>query len=325
MGIHTERELSEYEPNKHTISRLSAALRMPGGHKSRQLFIGWNPYGRPIMTSDKNMLSNEAKNSFKISKEINFPLEKSSSKLPIKLVDFVAMSLPIDRRDRGNKMVEDLLVIGVNDEKGDLGYIQLNELDAIKLILNGQLMWEDVNQKTMFKDETLPTLPMYSSFIPGHDADDEKVLYVLLFQPVMENESNEEVYRQFLIQTIDALVKLDKSQTEGAKKGYGRAVERTLNKDSAPGSDAYIVMSILKGFGLPISNDKLNKIRKESSGKSFKYQIMLLAREAGILEFDTPEDYKNTYDKLEDLEIDQLRDVLRISYSIAKSSFKRRR
>jgi len=289
----TEDQNRRVEPEivGQTIDRLCAAVQMPWyGRGDNVLFVGWSPDGKPTLSYDEKFLSSQALESYKITKAVDFPFGRDVAQFPIVPIEFVAQSTPIDRKDKPGQFVEDILVIGISDEKGQISFLKIEEFDAMEAILKGQVVWEDINTKTVFKGDTIPTSSMYTLFFPAKNEQGEDVLYTMLFKPTMQNESNEPMYQQFLIQTIKALVTLDSKQPQSNKKGYESLVQSALVSQDVTGSDAYIVMDALKNWGIvDVSEERLEQIRRESSGKDFKYQLLLLAREAGIVDMPTGE------------------------------------
>ncbi|OGG08736.1 hypothetical protein A2154_03955 [Candidatus Gottesmanbacteria bacterium RBG_16_43_7] len=311
----------ESEPTGQTIERLSAAVQMPWYGSDNILYIGWTIDSKPAMSYDQVQLSPQALESYKITKAVDFPLPREDARLPIVPIEFVATSTPIDLKDKSDKKTEDILVYGVSDQNGQISFMKIEELDIMEAILKGTVVWEDINTKTVFKDETIPSLSMYNLIFQAKTEKGDDVLYIMLFKPAMDNESNEFMYQQFLVQTIKSLVTLDSKQIPKGKKGYEQAVQQQLVNQDITGSDAYIVMNALKELGIvDVPEEKLEELRRESSGKSFRYQLMLLAREAGLIKMSTPES-RGAKDQIETFTTDELMGILKLAYRIVSRSF----
>lgn len=307
--------------NFQKINRLGAAIRTGSG-RGNVLYLGWSEGGTPVISRDGGNLSDSAKESLGITKAVkgpNVPLDSSQSIEPVQYLT----SLPsIDKPDTEDEYTEDVLVLGVANNQGITNYVNVSELELMDGILRGHVVWQDVNSRTVLgNDEVTPTLPMHSVFLPVQKNDGQCVTYAMLFEPTMANESNEPAFKLFVAQVMKSFLALDGRQIEGAKKGYEKVI-RDFQSSEGVGGDAFVVMKALKDMGLAdnITDQKLDKIWRESAGKGFTYQLMLLGREFGLLNFESAEPHiiKTQLDKMS---LDQLMDLLSVCYKVVSRTF----
>ena len=83
-------------------------------------------------------------------------------------------------------------------------------------ILSGHVVWEDFNEDSIQAQDKIPGQNMYTLFLPAQNDKKQTVMYLMTFRPPMKNESNSSMFRQFLIQTLTTLAKID------ADQGFGR-------------------------------------------------------------------------------------------------------
>ena len=317
------REDGTEKVNIQKINRLGAAIRT-GYSRGGTFYLGWSEGGTPVISWDDKSLSDSAKESLNISKTIGLPDGISiDDKHPMEPIQYMASLSSIDKPDTENEYTEDILVIGVANSQGMTDYLHIGELDMMEGIINGHIVWQDVNSHTVLAtDDVTPTLPMHSVIFDARTDDGKKVTYAMLFEPTMPSESNEVAFKLFLAQTLKSFLALDSRQPEGAKKGYEKVL-RDFQDQKDVGGDAFVIMKALKdmGFASNITGDRLDKIWRESAGKGFTYQLLLLGREFGLLNFNTP-DSQAIKTEVEKMDVNQLMDLIKMCYKVVSHTFK---
>lgn len=310
-----DQPLHETEPQGPVIERLCAAVKMPWFRQSEVLFFGWSADGKPTIVGDDRYLSRQAFESYRLTEAVDFPFGREQAGVAVVPMEFVSTSRPIDRQD---PRAEDILVYGVKGGDKELTLIRIEELDLLEAIIHGHVVWEDVNPQTVFAQETLPALKMHMMMIPARTERDERVVYALMFAPVMENESNEVMFQQFLVQTLKSLIALDEQQDSEDKRGYEQAAATVVNQNLS-GNDAYVVMKALKYFGLvDMSDEALEDLKAQSSGKGFGYQLLLLAEQAGLVNI--KEERPSAKQKVEQFTVEELMKFISLAYRLARRS-----
>ncbi len=322
----TIRKETETEQDKQTItiSRLTAALRLPNVGRNNVLYLGWSEGNTPILSWDKTELSDAAIESLNITKTVKLSSDVSVGDRIIEPVQYMTALPSIDKPDTEDEYSEDVLVLGVVNSQGMTDYIHIEELDLMEGILTGHVVWQDVNTHTLMGDqEVTPTLPMHSVFLPIEKDDGKRVMLAMLFEPTMNNESNEPAFKLFLSQMMKSFLALDARQPQDARKGYEKVL-RDFQESQGVGGDAYVVMKTLKDLGLTtnITRDRLEQIWRESAGKSFTYQLMLLAREFGLLNFDV-RDSAVAKGQLDKMDVDGLLDLMNMCRKVVNQTFRR--
>lgn len=307
-----------------SINRLGAAIRLPNYGSKNVLYLGWSEGNAPILTWDGAQLSTAARDSLNITHTIKLPGDVSIGDRPIEAVQYLTSLPAIDKPDLPDEYTQDVLVFGVINSKGLTDYIHVEELDLMEGILAGHVVWQDMNSHTMLGDnDAIPTLPMHSLLLPVTKDDGKRVMLAMLFEPTMPNESNEPAFKLFLAQTLKSFLVLDSRQTPDAKKGYERVIADEQSSQSV-GGDAYFIMNVLKDIGFEVSKDRLDRIRQQSAGKSFTYQLLLVGRELGLLNFDTPEN-KAIKGQLDAMKVDDLMNLMEMCYKVVSQTFHRRK
>lgn len=270
------------------IERLCAAVRMPGYTRGTVLFIGWDIDGKAVATTENTILSEQAKISFSIAKTVAFPYDREMASLPLEPVEFIGTSKPFDDRsdlDDDTPLTQDTLTYWVTKGGGDSEQIRIKELDMLQAILSGQVVWQDFNENSMASQDTVPGLNMYNVFLPIQKDSSESVMYILTFRSPMKNESNGSMYKQFLIQTLKTLAKIDLDQPPEKRKGYVEAIELKADDENTPegGFLAVGVMDILRQFGIyRMTEGSMDRIRRESEGKSIADQTKIILNRLGL-------------------------------------------
>jgi hypothetical protein len=321
MGKEKETDINEENISSNRgIDRLCLAVRIPGYGRGNTLFVGWDKSGVPLTTTDQSTLSEQARISYGITKAVTFPYGREYADLPLVPVEFIGGSKPFDRKDiGGDGITQDILTYWVTKGSGGTEQIKLRELDALAAILEGQVIWEDFNEKTMFAGKKIPGQNMYTLFFPAKDQDDREVMYLMMFRPPMKNESNESMYRQFLKDTLQTLANLDLDQSPEMRKGYLQAigVDEDVVTEAEGGLLAVGVLDILR-TKFPdlyiLSDARMNQIRRDSEGKSIVTQIKIILREFGL--YDLPSSPRTPAD-LDSYPVNALLAVVGASYKLA--------
>lgn len=306
------------------ISRLSAAIRVGTVGRNSVLYIGWSAGDAPMLSWDANDLSGEAKANLNISKPVKLSGDVSIGDRPLEAVQYLASLPSIDNPDLPDQYTEDIIVFGVANAKAETEYIHIEEMSLMEGILSGHVVWQEVNPHTMLGDqEVIPSLPMHSFLLPVQKDDGKKVLLTMMFAPTLPNESNEPAFKLFLAQTLKSFLALDARQPEGSKKGY-ESVFNDAQSNEGVGGDAFVIMKTLKDLGLAdnITQDRLQQIWRESSGKSFSFQLMLLAREFGFVDFQTT-DGQAVKGQIEKMDVDSLMKLMDMCHKVVAQTFRR--
>jgi hypothetical protein len=303
----------------HEIERLCAAVRMTG-YPGGTLFVGWDKTGVPAISTKNTSLSEQARNSYNITKSVPFPYGRESANLPIEVVEFVGSSRPFDRKDTEDELTQDILTYWVTRGVAESEQLQVQELDMLEAILNGRLVWEDFNENAMSSDEKIRGQNMYTLFLPTNTPNKKQVMYIITFRPPMKNESNESMYRQFLIQTFTTLAKIDQDQPPEKRKGYLQAIglDGEGAENSAEGGLLAVgVLDILR-TKFPnlfrLSDSRLNQIKRDSDGKSIADQTKIILREFGL--YNMPSAPHSPAD-LESYSVEALTAVAGMAYKLA--------
>lgn len=302
------------------IERLSAAVRMPGFRRGTVLFIGWDKDGKSVVGSENTTLSEQAKTSYNIAKAVSFPYDRDMASLPLEPVEFIGSSKPFDDRSDlkvDTPLTQDTLTYWVTKGGGNSEQIQVKELDMLNAILSGQVVWQDFNENSTSSQDTVKGLSMYNIFFPSQKENDGNVMYVLSFRSPMKNESNESMYKQFLIQTLKTLAKIDSDQPVDKRKGYLEAIELRDDDESTPegGLLAVGVMDILRQTGMyNMSDASMDRIRKESEGKGIAAQMKIILNRLGL--YNLPGNKIKPGD-LDSYSVDALLAVIGTAYELA--------
>jgi hypothetical protein len=360
--IETQRE---NEPTGVKIAHLCAALQLTKEDQSRfrkypyqpepdMVFIGWDEDGRPLALRETfvlgrklSCLDENSMENFRRSKAINIGEQDEyeainrlfESDLPIVAVNFKSVGKPFDRPDKGNQKTQDQMIINVAGFEGNMFPIQMDEIDFLDSVINGQISWDNLNPDTRINSDrdVIRSSTMYSLTFSGESPDGKQVQYVVLCPNPMPfgDETNDDAFKLFLFRSFLKLVKIDQNQPEEGKKGYEQIWERIMAtgetaslKDlgnHVSGKDAYMVMNILKNIGLyNMSNEELENFRIKSSQVGFKGQILLLAEKIGLYHFneDDPEDMDKLFSSFT---VGDLRTIYQSTKSLVENAFHSRR
>ena len=327
-GKETDLNLVEGTNLSHDVDRLCAAVRMPGFGHTSVLFVGWNKNGVPVVSTENSSLSEQAQTSYNITKTVQFPYGREYADLPIEIVEFVGSSRPFDRKDTEYGLTQDILTYWVTRGTAESEQIQVQELDMLEAILNGRLVWEDFNENAIVSDEKIPGQNMYTLFLPRNTENKKQVMYLITFRPPMKNESNESMYRQFLIQTLTTLAKIDQDQPPERRKGYLQAIgldegEETESQDKG-GLLAVGVLDVLR-TKFPklfyLSDSRINQIRRDSNGKGIADQTKIILREFGLYNLPTT---PHSPADLESYSVDALTAVVSVAHELANRAIRNR-
>lgn len=311
----------ETQINNTDIKRLGAAVRIPNMGRNNTLYLGWTEGGAPILSWENTALSDAARESLNITKTVKLSSNVSISNQPIEAVQYMASLPSIDKPDIEDEFTQDVLVLGVANNHGLTDYVRIEELDLMKGILNGHVVWQDVNSRTVLgNDEVTPTLPMHSVFLPIQKEDGKNVVYAMLFEPTMASESNEPAFKLFLAQTLKSFLALDARQPKVAKKGYEDIISGAESLQGT-GGDAYFIMNLMKDVGFEVSRDRLERVRRESVGKGFVYQLAIVAREFGFLDFQSKEGVV-LKGRLDSMKVESLLDLMDRCYNEVSQTFR---
>lgn len=282
---------NEVVVESRNIDRLCLAVKIPGYKRGSVLFVGWDKNGNPTTSTDQSSLSEQARTSYGITKAVSFPHDRDLASLPLVPVEFVGASKPFDRKDiSDDELTQDILTYWVSRGGGATEQIQVQELDLLEGILNGQVVWEDFNEHALVSDsdEKITGQNMYTLFLPLKSQDGEQAMYLMMFKPPMKNESNESMYKQFLVQTLTALAKIDKDQPEEHRKGYLEAIgleDVESGKAVEGGVLAVGILDIMRRT-MPgifyLSDARMDQISRDSAGKSIATQVKIILREFGL-------------------------------------------
>jgi hypothetical protein len=271
----------DYLQDTH-IERLCAAVKQ-SRRRNEVLFLGWDTSGKPVATTNRTALSDQARESFEFSDTAQRRMDQITGH-GVEPVIFIGRGRAIDRPDRHGKKMDDVLSYYVTNEAGENVEIKVSERDVLMAILENRIEWEDVNPDSMIEMDADVLRPkrMFTVILP--DFKDENKHYALMFKPVIDNESNEIAFKEFVAQTISTLVKIDKKQVDSDKKGYSKAVrgvERGGDRDSGL---AYDIFAFMHDEGwMDVSRNRLEQLRVDSIGKGLLGQALLLMRERGWL------------------------------------------
>lgn len=281
----------EADVQSQSIDRLCAAVRMPGYGRGNILFVGWDSFGTLKATTDRSALSEQAETNFNITKAVSYPYGREEADLPLVPVEFVGVSKIYDRSDDGDNLTQDVLFYWISKAAGQSEQIQVSELDILKAIIDGQVVWEDFNEDSISSasTDTVTGQNMYTLFLPASDQEGKNVMYLMSFRPPMKNESNESMFRQFLIQTLTSLAKTDANQPGDHRKGYLEAIGLTdgnVDTSNIEGGLAAGVLDIMRHV-LPqdlykLSDERFDQIKKDSDGKGIATQMKIILREFGL-------------------------------------------
>jgi hypothetical protein len=310
------------------VERLCAAVKQ-SRKRSDVLFLGWDIDGKPVATTNKLALSEQASDSFGFSDTARKRLDEIVSHGEIEPVIFVAKGRAVDRQDQDGEKVDDVLSYFVTDTKGDSAEIQVTERDVLEAILENRIEWEDVNPDSMLEmdDEVLTPKTMYTVVIK--DFKNKHKHYALMFKPVLEGESNEIAFKQFVAKTIGTLLKIDQRQAKDDKKGYSTAVGRANrgdgNKDSGLAYDIFAFMAD-EGW-MNVDGEKLEQLRLDSVGKGLLGQALLLMRENGWLTEDFMRSATNTTVSMDvgSMSVGELMQLVNVVRSTVERSFRNSR
>lgn len=310
------------------ITRLSLAVKMPGAGRGNVMFVGWDKNENPVISYDASSLSEQAKNSYGITKATTFPYRGDIATLPMVPIEFMGTSRPYDKKDISeSELTEDILTYWVT-KGGNAEQIQVPELGLLEAILRGQVVWEDFNEDTLLQDERVSGQNMYTLFLPTQDSNGKDLLYLMMFKPPMKNEANEATYRQFLIQTLQTLAKIDQAQPSNQRKGYLEAIGlEDVETDNSPegGALAVGVLDLIRSAFpelLPhkIDNARLEQIKRDSEGQGIVVQTKIILREFGLYNLNSK---PRTPADIESYPTDGLLAVVATAYHLADRAINR--
>jgi hypothetical protein len=143
----------------------------------------------------------------------------------------------------------------------------------------GTVTLNEVNRETLFAQTgVIPANVIYTTFI--RDAVNA-TQYAMLFRPTSPNESNERAFRQFVEDTLHALLQVDITKKGDGRKGYVSVLARETNQE-VKGGFAHILLDTLTRVGyLNISKEELEQLKLDSEDANAIIQMLLLARELG--------------------------------------------
>lgn len=202
------------------LDRLSAVVRVDtsfGGPGMR--FIGWDAQGKPLIASTIDRLSSLVKESIDTYRKARLPLPRVSYD-KINPVSFSYVGNTIHYKEQNGFIGEDLLVYGVQNEKGENDSISLGEysvLDAVARVK--ETMWQDIDPTA---GVNITPSSMYTLFIENNDRGKDAT--ALLFKPTSLQRSNAPTFAAFLQDTVINLLNIERLSQPDKRKGYLDAV-----------------------------------------------------------------------------------------------------
>lgn len=300
------------------ITRLGAAVRMPGFRRENILFVGWDANGSLAVSVSPSTLSEEARTSYQITKAVQFPFGKEFAALPVLPVEFVGAGSAFDKQDPKE---EDVLRYWVTRGGATPELVQVEELDMLASILKGQFVWEDFSESSYTtSDKRVRGMKMYSLFVPALNAKGETIMYLMTFKPPMKDESNLSMYKQFISQTLKTLVAIDQEHIPAERKGYIQAIdhhEAAEGENSEGGLLAVGTLDILRNLFpdmVKIDDARMIQVRRDSNRENIVTQAKIILRELGLYDISSK---PRTGASLDTYDIDGLLAVTATAFKLA--------
>ncbi len=207
--------------SKNSIEELSLVAKVG----SRPLYAGWSVSGLPVLTTSSTDLSEKAREDLKT-------FNKSDSlipKLPLRnnqlSVVILSVAGPVqDMKDQSaRKLTQDTIKVSVTDTRGDSSEITLGELEVLRMIADGLIVFQRLGTVLDTADRQ-EAVEIYSFFLPGSDGFGEDITerpdQLLLVKPTNDNVGNLIDIVIFISDVIKKLIANDRRQPAGYKKGY---------------------------------------------------------------------------------------------------------
>lgn len=289
------------EPKDMAIQRLCAAIELPylpSNSRTRELYIGWDTTGIPMLAYDRKQLSQQALETLKEYRIINAPEGfRDNRSMGMEAVQYIGMMEPLDIKDIHRRMERDKLTIGITGEDpSNPEIITIDELTLLDAINDNLILWQEINKNTLYKGVVIPANLMFTMAVP-HVRRNEKVLLFILFKPTLENQSNEITFQGFLMDALKSLIYLDTQQSTVAKKGYSSAFKevqtdysRELSGESSTETrnrkkygSGFLIVALLNQMGyIKTPKSRMNDIRKASETGGLTKQVALVTLEIAM-------------------------------------------
>jgi hypothetical protein len=305
------------KPHITTIDRIGAVFHI--GRTEDFMFAGWNELGLLNIETEFGNLSQSAQEIFNRNSQTERPIAFLQT-WHITPVEFHLTEAPYNVPDEPGEVAQDLLIYTVGDKKGKEQPLRVLELEILQAIVERSYVWQEFRTPDIkLNDAPIEAQPMYSILLePSESTNNESV--IMLFKSRIPNTTNEPAYKRFIVETLKALTSLDVVQDGKARKGYVRALMGQIDPNSDTGGLAY---NLLRPIGLFMNfpKEKWDQLRLDSSGRNLVQQIYLIGRELGFVDEDVLKRTNYLNVKIDDLDVNELREIVKIVYRTVKNSF----
>lgn len=205
--------------SSQTIEKLVLVARAG----SKMLYAGWDENDQPVLSTSKSSLTSEAQEALQF-------FTKSGSRIPS--IDLTSGSLSIavvsivgavqDITDTSpNNIAQDTIKIVVQDQEGVRQTITLGELEALKMVGDGIMIFQSVGTLLDTPDRQV-AVKNCSLFLEGN-YEDSRPDMILLIKATNDNFGNTINTVLFISEIIKKLIANDRKQPTEYQKGYLKA------------------------------------------------------------------------------------------------------
>lgn len=255
------KEVSDSERGEKTgdkINRLSAVFKGPSYMREGLLFIGWTKEGNPMVSDNQNSLGEIAKRSFGAFRMSSGLRMREIGFTQLTPVEYGFTGEAIDFADTGPRKAEDLITYNVKDGKGEAFPINLGEREVLRSITEARIPWQDIGPSSV-GNILSSAKKMYTLVVPNSEMGPNSAT-VILFQPPIEGESNEAVFKSFVRQTIGRLLVLDESQKLENQKGYLKAAAKFAGVRGTSMTD--VLVNLVRAGLVEFSDESVDRLKQ---------------------------------------------------------------